>query len=65
MYKMEMSSDIKELAVALCAFQSEMKDVPKTRENPYFKSKYAGLADIVEASKELMSKNGLSVCQIP
>ena len=62
---MEMSQDIKELAKALCAFQKDMVDVPKKRENPYFKSKYADLSDIMSSNKALMTKHGLCVSQVP
>jgi hypothetical protein len=62
---MEMSPDIAELAAALAGFQGEMAPVAKTADNPFFKSKYADLASIVEAASPLASKHGLSVMQMP
>ena len=60
-----MSEQINELAKALSAFQSEMGPIGKNKSNPFFKSKYADLADILSATKELRGKHGLSLTQIP
>lgn len=57
------SESIKELAGALCKFQSQLKPVKRDAENPFFKSRYADLAGIWEAIREPLSKNGLSVVQ--
>jgi len=51
------------LATALAKAQSEMMVAKKGRENPYFKSNYADLEEIVSASRPCLSKNGLSVTQ--
>lgn len=59
------SESIKELAVALSRAQGEMESAEKSLENPYFKSKYAGLAAIWDACRGPLSKNGLSVSQVP
>jgi len=55
--------DRKELFMALAKAQSEMKIAGCNSENPYFKSKYADLADIVRASRPALTKNGLCVIQ--
>ncbi len=62
---MMMSEQIGELMGALAKAQSEMKAAYKDSSNPYFKSKYANFASVVEAGKMALSKNGLSITQIP
>ncbi len=54
---------LNELFAALAKAQSEMKTASLDSENPYFKSKYADLASIVNASRPALTKNGLSVIQ--
>ena len=61
---MEKSPTIGELAKALVRFQLEMKTVVFDANNPFFKSKYATLAQLVTNSKDLLAKNGLSVSQL-
>ena len=62
---MERSESIKEIANALCKFQQEVGKIKKSANNPFFKSKYATLADIQDAIQEPLSKVGLSVMQLP
>jgi hypothetical protein len=57
---MEMSNN---LAKALAAAQSEMKNAPLNRTNPHFKSKYADLAAIRDATVPVLAKHGLSIVQ--
>ena len=59
------SESIKNLAIALAKFQSEMKAVKKGAINPFFKSKYADLASIIEAIREPLAENKLSFSQFP
>lgn len=61
---MNKSDSIKNLAVALCKVQGEMGLVPKDSDNPYFKSKYAGMASVVQLAMPILTKHGLSVSQI-
>lgn len=61
---MQMSENINELAAALAKAQGEMKNAGKTSDNPFFKSKYADLAEILNAVREPLSKYGLSVSQL-
>ena len=61
---MNQSPAINELATALSKFQSEVETVKQTSENPYFKSKYASLADIVRTVRPVMGKYGLAITQI-
>lgn len=62
---MEQSPTIAELAKALCKAQTEMEAVKRTRENPFFKSMYADLADVLAAIKKPLTDNGLSIIQAP
>lgn len=57
------SSDLKDLFSALAKAQSEMQTAGLNSNNPYFKSKYADLAEVVRVSRPALAKNGLSVMQ--
>jgi len=50
---------------ALVAAIGELSNVPKTASNPYFKSKYAPLDAIIEATRPILAKHGLAVTQQP
>jgi len=50
----------KNVYVALCAAQMEMGPLVKGSVNPAFKSKYADLADLVQAVREPLANNGLA-----
>lgn len=62
---MEKSESIKEIATALCKFQGEVEKIKKSNENPFFKSKYANLTDILDVIREPLYVNGLSFVQFP
>jgi len=62
---MEKSESIKNLAIALCKFQGTVETIVKTATNPFFKSKYANLADILDVIREPLQVNGLSFVQFP
>jgi hypothetical protein len=62
---MQQSETIGKLAEALAAAQGEMQPIPRTKENPYFKSKYADLAAVVQATTPILAKHGLAVAQFP
>ena len=51
------------LAAALAKAQGEMHNAPLNRTNPHFKSKYADLAAIRDATIPSLSKHGLSLVQ--
>jgi ERF superfamily len=55
-----MSRDFGELADALAAAQSEMKHPTKSKVNPQFRSKYADLAEVIDAIK-VLNKHGIAV----
>ncbi len=58
-------SPINELAAALAAAQGEMQNAPLNKVNPHFKSRYADLAAIRDATIPALSKHGLSLTQQP
>jgi hypothetical protein len=60
---MKTSDEIDQLATALCAAQAEMPNAIYNRVNPHFRSQYADLAAIREASLPALTKNGLSIVQ--
>lgn len=62
---MKMSESIASIAGALSKFQAEIKNPANTANNPFFKSKYAPLSDILNLARPLLSKHGLSVVQMP
>lgn len=62
---MNKSETIANLAQALSKAQGQMGSAKKDADNPYFKSKYADLASVVDAIKEPLSKNGLAYSQLP
>lgn len=57
------SAELKDLFSALAKAQGEMQAAGRNSENPYFKSSYADLAEVVRVSRVPLSKNALSVTQ--
>lgn len=62
---MEKSESIKNLAQALVKFQSLVGIIPKDSKNPFFKSAYAALPDILGAIHQPLIESGLTVNQFP
>ena len=60
---MNKSESIKNLSVALKKAQSEMGEVGFDSNNPFFKSRYASLGAVINASKKALADNGLSISQ--
>jgi hypothetical protein len=56
---------MKELATAMAKAQAEIKAALKDSKNPHFKSSYADLTSVWDACRTALTKNGLSVVQIP
>jgi len=63
MERIEKSNDIGELVKALVKVQSELKHPKKDKDNPFFKSKYADLTQIVETCRPVLQENGFAVAQ--
>jgi len=62
---MKKSDSIGKLAGALALAQAEMPDVKKNAQNPFLKNKYADLGAVIETSRPVLAKNGLSISQFP
>jgi len=62
---MNKSESIVEISKALAKFQEEVKQPLKDADNPFFKSKYVPLENVVEAISDYGPKNGLSFVQWP
>lgn len=60
---MRASENINELAIALSKAQGLIKGATKDSNNPFFKSSYADLSSVMDAIREPLSINGLSVSQ--
>lgn len=57
------SDDLNELATALAKAQAEIEVAGRKETNPFFKSKYADLAELIKVSRPALTKNGLAVMQ--
>lgn len=62
---MNQSTEINELATALSKAQGKIEGAPKDSDNPFFKSKYADLGNVITAMRKPFSDNQLSVHQGP
>jgi len=60
---MEHSETINQIAAAVIAAQGEDGSAKKTADNPFFKSKYADLAGVVETARPVLTRHGLGVVQ--
>ena len=60
-----MSPSIDQLATALAKAQAEMPISGKNQKNPFFKSMYADFESIIQASRPVLTKYGLSIVQPP
>ena len=57
------SDDITELATALSKAQSEIEGATTNSTNPFYKSSYADLHQVIKSSMPYLTKHGLSVMQ--
>lgn len=55
---------MKALYTALVSLQAELKPVEKSASNPFFKSKYAPLPEVMETIQPLLAKHKLAVMQL-
>ncbi len=62
---MNKSDSIAKLAQALSKAQAEMPVVKMNAQNPFLKNKYADLGAVIETSRPVLGKFGLSVSQFP
>lgn len=59
------SESLKEISKALSLFAIKVESIRKDANNPFFKSQYATLSNIIESSRDALSECGLSVSQFP
>ena len=62
---MDKSECITDLAAALVKAQGAIKGAKKDSTNPHFRNSYADLESVWDACREPLTKNGLSVTQMP
>lgn len=62
---MQKSETIAELAKAMNKAQAVMGHAHKSSDNPFFKSKYADLAEVLDTMRKPFSDNGLAIIQMP
>lgn len=62
---MDHSESLGALAKALAGAQAEIENATKNAANPHFRSNYADLAEIINTTRPVLTKYGLSVVQIP
>lgn len=61
---MNTSPEIAKVVGALLEAQKEFAAVPKDSDNPFFKSKYAALPDVIKITNPVLAKHGLGVSQL-
>lgn len=59
------SESISKIAAALVAFSGDVKAISHDATNPHFKSDYTSLDHMIEETKPLLHKHGLTVMQFP
>jgi len=62
---MDASNATPELFLALSKAQGEIENASRSSDNPFFKSKYADLAEVLSKTRPVFSANGLSITQFP
>jgi hypothetical protein len=62
---MNKSTSITKLAEALAKAQAEMPVVKMNAVNPFLKNKFADLGAVIETSRPVLAKHGLSISQFP
>ena len=60
---MNHSESIVNISQALLKAQKELEDPKQTAENPFFKSKYAPLVDILKMARPIFNKHGITILQ--
>ena len=62
---MNKSDSIKEIAISMCKVQTSMEVANKSKENPFFNSKYADLSEVLRCIKGVLPSHDLSFMQMP
>lgn len=61
---MNKSESIASLALSLSKAQLELSNPKKTSANPFFKSRYADLSEVINVSKTVLAEHGLTIVQL-
>ena len=62
---MRTSESIKEISKAMVEFHSKVSKIAKSENNPFFKSKYASLANILDVIAKPLNESKLVILQFP
>jgi len=62
---MQQSESIQNIAKALMTFHVKVGSIKKDAKNPFFKSSYASLSNILESINDPLVESGLSIGQFP
>lgn len=62
---MNRSDSLAKIAPALVAALGKIEGAAKKKTNPGFKSKYADLETVIDASRDILTEHGLTVMQFP
>ncbi len=62
---MNKSESIVNLAIALVNFNGEVSAISKDAKNPQFHSEYVTLDKLIEITRPILQRNGLSIMQFP
>jgi hypothetical protein len=62
---MRTSESIKEISKAMVDFHSKVSKIAKSESNPFFKSKYASLANILDVIAKPLNESKLVILQFP
>lgn len=62
---MKHSESIAKIAPALVAALSKIEGAQKSANNGHFKTKYADLGSVIDASRDILTAHGLTVLQFP
>ena len=59
-----MTGSVDKIATALCKVQAELGTATKRNTNPFFKSNYAALTEIMAVARKPLAKHGIAVTQL-
>jgi hypothetical protein len=59
------SESIKNLSASLAKAQATLQNAKNTANNPFYKSKYAPLGDVLDLIRPVLAENGLAIVQYP
>lgn len=57
--------ELDKLAPAFVALQADLKPVAKSANNPFYKSSYAPLSEVMESIQPVIAKHKLAIAQFP